>query len=121
MRKTITETDNCRRCTECVGMTHHWMPDMRDPEGDDFEPGDYGWKYCGVRGVECPDCGGEGVIDTGGSLPWGEWVGVGCEVCKAEGVVPMSDREISDAMHGSVLRYTQYIRDDELRQRPDHA
>ena len=33
----------------------------------------------------CPECRGSGVIDTGGSTPWGEGINVGCELCRGTG------------------------------------
>jgi hypothetical protein len=40
--------------------------------------------------VECPICYGEGAVDSGGSLPWGEWVMVKCGYCDGTGKVHVS-------------------------------
>ena len=43
----------CRRCSECEGMTHHWLPDC-----DDAVPPTYTavCKHCEAVGDECPVC-----------------------------------------------------------------
>jgi DnaJ-class molecular chaperone len=35
--------------------------------------------------ISCPECVGVGVIDSGGSTPWGEWINLPCELCKGTG------------------------------------
>ena len=37
------------------------------------------------RLVICPECRGDGVIDSGGVMPWGEHINIGCELCKGVG------------------------------------
>ena len=31
---------------------------------------------------DCPHCGGEGHVDSGGQTPWGQWIDVECLTCK---------------------------------------
>jgi hypothetical protein len=53
----------CRRCSDCEGMSHHWMdnPDFGS-EGQDAEHPEatHICKHCEVVGVECEWCDGEG-------------------------------------------------------------
>ena len=52
-------TDNgCKKCGECDGMSHHWLPDLVE----DVNAGDYACKHCTVRGSQCPDCDGGGCL-----------------------------------------------------------
>lgn len=78
----------CRRCSECVGCSHHWIEDMLDPDDDEFEPGDYGCKHCHRRGDWCKTCCGEGLVD-----------GEGCTTCDGEGVVPISEEDYFSRMN----------------------
>lgn len=94
---------NCRRCADCRGMSHHWTPDPLAYDDDEFEPGDYACKHCDQRGDDCPDCGGVGVLDSGGSDQSGKFIEVPCERCMAEGVVPLTEQEYSEAMHRAVM------------------
>jgi hypothetical protein len=58
----------CPRCSDCVGMTHHWIPNASEAR-----PG--GWydcRHCGTKGQECAVCSGEG-----------------CDKCNHEGVFSM--------------------------------
>jgi len=32
--------------------------------------------------ISCGTCGGEGVLDSGGSTPWGEWINIPCPDCE---------------------------------------
>ena len=57
----------CRRCSECVGCEHHWIP---DPCPDH----DYVCKHCDAKGDMCLNCTGDG-----------------CEPCKESGVILTSD------------------------------
>jgi hypothetical protein len=66
----------CPRCSDCVGYTHHWMPDSMDPEDEEYEPGDFACKHCDQRGDECPECLGEG-----------------CKACDGEGVIPITHQQ----------------------------
>lgn len=34
--------------------------------------------------LACPTCGGEGVIDSGGSTPWGSWIDIPCPSCRPD-------------------------------------
>lgn len=38
----------------------------------------------------CPECGGKGVVDSGGQTPWGAWIDVPCPLCYIE---PITERE----------------------------
>jgi len=29
----------------------------------------------------CPNCGGTGIVDSGGSEPWGKWINIPCGEC----------------------------------------
>ena len=83
---TFTETDKpiiervakhlasgtCRRCSECEGMSHHWIADPRDPTEGDWKPGDYACKHCEVRGDGCENCDDDG-----------------CPACNYECVIPL--------------------------------
>jgi hypothetical protein len=44
----------CRRCTECLGEDHHWLPWLPDfdESGDPFVP----CKHCDARANLCEDC-----------------------------------------------------------------
>lgn len=66
----------CRRCSECDGMSHHWIPDPMDPSDPDYLPGDYACKHCEQRGDCCDECSEEG-----------------CESCNHEGVIPLTPAE----------------------------
>lgn len=77
----------CRRCSECVGMTHHWI------EGDDFtgdnETGgpEYVCKHCECPGRECDHCGGDGCLDVEDDDL--------CPLCSGEGVVEVRGELLS--------------------------
>lgn len=43
------------------------------------------------RLVICPECGGEGVVDSGGQTPWGAWINVPCPLCNGK---PITNREV---------------------------
>lgn len=34
-----------------------------------------------MSGSKCPECGGIGVVDSGGVQPWGEFIDVPCPAC----------------------------------------
>lgn len=57
---------NCRKCSVCIGASHHWVA---DPQEDPELP-EYGCKHCEARGRECTECYGEG-----------------CTACNHEGVI----------------------------------
>lgn len=40
----------------------------------------------------CEDCDGAGVLDSGGSTAWGEWISVPCSWCDGRGVVELPRR-----------------------------
>jgi hypothetical protein len=46
------------------------------------------------RLVICPECCGEGVVDSGGQTPWGSWINVPCPLC---GGKPITEREVREA------------------------
>jgi hypothetical protein len=66
----------CRRCSECATSSHHWIEDW-----DPATQTEFGCKHCGLRGVACPDCGGDGCGVNGDDAPL-------CEQCQGEGVLP---------------------------------
>lgn len=74
-----SEPMECRRCDECRGMSHHWMPDPHPVSYDDERVWDYVCKHCDVVGEECEAC-------------WGD----GCEECGHEGVVPIGRRDVEE-------------------------
>lgn len=64
----------CRRCTECVGMPHHWLLPDHDPETDECF---VECKHCEFRATLCESCLDMPiypVVDDSGL----------CEACKAE-------------------------------------
>lgn len=76
----------CRRCSDCEGREHHWQPDLRSPDDEDFEPGDYCCKHCPERGVMCEACMESGVVDIDGD----ECI---CAACEGVGVLKMTAEE----------------------------
>lgn len=86
----------CRRCTECEGRTHHWIPDLHDSEDLDDEDrllqGAYGCKHCDQRGEECPVCGGEGGEYLDPDEAPNSWFEL-CGCCKGEGVITIEEAE----------------------------
>jgi hypothetical protein len=79
-------------------MTHHWIDSPMSEDDDEFEPGWYGCKHCDQRGEPCPDCDGEGSLDSGGTDPSGKFIDLPCERCKCEGVIPLTEQEYHEAM-----------------------
>lgn len=96
-------TTQCRRCSVCVGQSHHWLdnPDcMRyDSEtglalNDDGEVvnvfATHVCKHCPALGDECPACQGAGLIEHGTGQPNSEGgeltVDITCPDCNGEGV-----------------------------------
>jgi hypothetical protein len=52
---------DCRRCSDCLDLDHHWMPNgdfgnEGDPERPDATGNEYVCKHCDAVGDECPDC-----------------------------------------------------------------
>jgi hypothetical protein len=76
----------CRRCSNCVGMSHHWIADPMAPDDEEFQSGDYACKHCEQRGDGCDECNGDGYLEGHESKP--------CTVCNQEGVVPLSSAPI---------------------------
>lgn len=74
----------CRRCSDCQGMTHHWI------EGDDFsgdgEAGgsEFVCKHCEQPGRECDQCEGLGCFEEVDCYAV-------CAHCDGEGVVATND------------------------------
>ena len=68
----------CRRCTVCVGLTHHWMVDVPDEDPPSYC---YICKHCPVVGDECTTCDGGDEADPD------------CPACYGEGVVVCGVRE----------------------------
>jgi hypothetical protein len=53
----------CRRCSECDGYSHHWLPN--GSFGDEREENNeaaFECKHCNALGDECPDCLGDGCV-----------------------------------------------------------
>jgi hypothetical protein len=77
----MVEVVKCRRCSECAGMSHHWLP---NPDFGNDEPSaisrdcEYVCKHCPALGnaclacvgewdgddSECPFCNGEEVVEA---------------------------------------------------------
>jgi hypothetical protein len=55
----------CPRCSDCIGMTHHWLPNASEAF-----PAWYDCKHCDQKGYDC-------TCD-----------GAGCDECNNEGVRP---------------------------------
>jgi hypothetical protein len=57
----------CRRCSECVGMLHHWIenPDFGNSEDEAEYRTDVEFlcKHCDAMGMECAACEGTGDDD----------------------------------------------------------
>lgn len=70
---------SCRRCNECRGQSHHWIPNSRVGITDN-EP-QWICKHCPAKGEDCPTCSGFG---CSGAPPDG---GDTCLVCRGEGVI----------------------------------
>ena len=43
--------------------------------------------------IICPQCNGEGVVDSGGSTFWGAEIDIGCPCCEGKGVVSEEELE----------------------------
>ena len=51
----------CRRCTECEGYSHHWVPNMAfGDDGEENNQAAYECKHCNAFGDECRECYGDG-------------------------------------------------------------
>ena len=77
----------CRRCAECEGLDHHWLPFADEATGRKIGPPmpDYTCKHCPAVADECPMCDGDGVdvelYDPGSEedlddCPWCEGSGI---------------------------------------------
>lgn len=50
-----------------------------------------------MKKIPCPELGCEnGEVDSGGMMPWGEWIKVPCGLCDGKGYVDLLD-DITDA------------------------
>ena len=75
-------TQQCRRCSDCVGMEHHWLPNPEFGDCDapeEMQDVGYVCKHCPALGIECATCYGSGWIVADG---WRE----DCDACNGEGV-----------------------------------
>lgn len=57
-----TET-KCRRCSECQGCSHHWLPNSDFCNADapeELSQYEYVCKHCDAVGDACGCCGGSG-------------------------------------------------------------
>jgi len=82
----MTTHTECRRCSGCVGMSHHWMADPLSLDDPEWMPGDYACKHCEQRGEGCEDCAGDGYQMGDESQP--------CKTCGEEGVIPIATTPI---------------------------
>lgn len=74
---------HCRRCTECVDMTHHWLPNPAfGDDGRENNQAEYVCKHCPQLGDECCECYGDGRI-----VEFDDIDGWFCVECGGEGVV----------------------------------
>jgi hypothetical protein len=37
--------------------------------------------------IKCSECDGSGVVDSGGSTPWGAWIDIPCSECNGKGLL----------------------------------
>lgn len=88
----MNDSNACRRCSECVGMNHHWTPGPLAPDDPEWQPGDYACKHCEQRGDGCPECEEDG-CETEGVMSSDP-----CGKCGGEGVIPLTDEEYAHAM-----------------------
>lgn len=76
----------CRRCNECDGYSHHWLPNTSfgdDSEREENNSAEYECKHCDALGMECPECDGDGRDN-----PLSE--DAMCPECDGEGVILFS-------------------------------
>lgn len=78
----------CKRCSDCRGMSHHWMPNYYFDD-EDFEDNSttHCCKHCDAVGNECHECCGEGEVDSGGTDERGSFLSLPCLECNGEGVI----------------------------------
>lgn len=89
----------CRRCSDCQGAEHHWMPnpdfgngEELGPEWDDSEKPDrpdyaFVCKHCPAVGGECQACHGEGMPDDEDDEFDETEFFEDCEACGGSGVI----------------------------------
>lgn len=75
----------CPRCSECEWADHHWLenPDFgNDPDDAEYPVNvTHICKHCDATGSECEACDGTGEYETE------DCVGVDCPDCGANGVI----------------------------------
>ena len=65
--------NECRRCSECQGQSHHWNTEIRTDDGLRMQ-----CKHCESTAEECDDCMGSGEGDVNDER---------CAGCDGAGVV----------------------------------
>ena len=80
---------SCRRCSDCIGHDHHWLPNDdfgNDDPDESWEmegPADvmYTCKHCPALGDECETCDGSGEVTNDGCIY------VDCPKCDGVGII----------------------------------
>ena len=91
---------NCRRCGDCIGAEHHWLPYEPDEDDPLYSPvPDYCCKHCPAIGDECPACQGEGTLETilnsrYLAIPVGPGRLEDCPTCRGYGVIERKGVEL---------------------------
>lgn len=73
----------CRRCSECEGMSHHWIENTSFGDDEEIEENNsttHLCKHCDAMGDECDLCYGEGLDPD-------SMDDVVCPECNGEGVI----------------------------------
>lgn len=77
----------CRRCSECEGMSHHWMENTSFGDDDEIKENNsttHLCKHCDAMGDECEECFGDGYDPL---APEDEEDPAPCQNCNGEGVL----------------------------------
>lgn len=72
--------DTCRRCSECEGMSHHWLPNpdyCNDEAPEELQYAGWICKHCNAVGDDCGSCYGIGITEDEED----------CHDCEGEGVI----------------------------------
>lgn len=72
----MTESDACRRCSECRGQSHHWCSEIRTDDGIRLQ-----CKHCDATAEECEACCG------------GSYTSPACVTCGNTGIVDVREGE----------------------------
>lgn len=87
----------CRRCTECEGYSHHWIPNMAfGDDGEENNQAAYECKHCNALGDECRECYGDGCNQ------WDDDHDSVCGGCDGEGVIHVAGGDVVYSRRQSV-------------------